>query len=165
MRRHRTPYRNIPRTIFLVWESEVLALFGNSLQKVLVTWFHGRTIAQAVNRRLATGAARVRAKDQEMWDLWWTNCYCGTVPCQFSFHRLLHTHQSPGAGAISQLVVEVQNGFSFTPPHETIKKNYHVLLSEFAPSPKNALNVSHTTEIISVNNINCFFNVDAMILF
>jgi hypothetical protein len=31
-------------------------------------------------------------------------------PCQFSFHRLLHTHLSSGAGAIGQLVADVPSG-------------------------------------------------------
>jgi hypothetical protein len=43
--------------------------------------------------------------------------------CQFSFHRLLHTHDlSPGAGKIRQLVADVQSGLSLTPPQETKKK-------------------------------------------
>jgi hypothetical protein len=41
-------------------------------------------------------------------------------PCQFSFHRLLHTHHlSSGAGAIIQLVADVPSGLSLTPPQET----------------------------------------------
>jgi hypothetical protein len=47
------------------------------------------------------------------------------VSCQFSFHRLLHTHLSSGAGTIGQLVAEVPNGLSLTPPQET-KKNIYV---------------------------------------
>jgi hypothetical protein len=39
-------------------------------------------------------------------------------PCQFSFHRLLHTHHlSSGPGTIGQLVVDVPSGLSLTPPH------------------------------------------------
>jgi hypothetical protein len=39
-------------------------------------------------------------------------------PCQFSFHRLLHTHHhlSSGAGTIGQLVADVPSGLSLTPP-------------------------------------------------
>jgi hypothetical protein len=38
-------------------------------------------------------------------------------PCQFSFHRLFHTHHlSYVAGTIGQLVAEVPSGISFTPP-------------------------------------------------
>jgi hypothetical protein len=41
-------------------------------------------------------------------------------PCQFSFHRLLHTpHLSSGAGTMGQLVADVPNGLSLTPPEET----------------------------------------------
>jgi hypothetical protein len=37
-------------------------------------------------------------------------------PCQFSFHRLLHTHHlSSGAGTIGQLVADVPSGLSLTP--------------------------------------------------
>jgi hypothetical protein len=42
-------------------------------------------------------------------------------PCQFSFHRLLHTHHhlSSGAGTIGQLVADVPSGFNPTLPQET----------------------------------------------
>jgi hypothetical protein len=42
-------------------------------------------------------------------------------PCQFSFHRLLHTHHhlSSGAGTIGQLEADVPSGLSLTPPQET----------------------------------------------
>jgi hypothetical protein len=43
-------------------------------------------------------------------------------PCQLSFHRLLHTHLSSGAGTIGQLVADVPSGLSLTPPQETKKK-------------------------------------------
>jgi hypothetical protein len=42
--------------------------------------------------------------------------YFGLI-CQFSFHRLLHTHHlSSGAGTIGQLVADVPGGLSLTPP-------------------------------------------------
>jgi hypothetical protein len=43
--------------------------------------------------------------------------------CQFSFHRLLHTHHHllSGAGTIGKLVAGVPSGLSLTPPQE-IKK-------------------------------------------
>jgi hypothetical protein len=43
-------------------------------------------------------------------------------PCQFLFHRLLHTHLSSGDGTIGQLVADVPSGLSLTPPHEIKKK-------------------------------------------
>jgi hypothetical protein len=44
-------------------------------------------------------------------------------PCQFSFHRMLHTHHlSSGAGTIGQLVADVSNGLSLTSPQETKKR-------------------------------------------
>jgi hypothetical protein len=40
--------------------------------------------------------------------------------CQFSFHRLLHTHHhlSSGTGIVGQLVADVPSGLSLTPPQE-----------------------------------------------
>jgi hypothetical protein len=44
-------------------------------------------------------------------------------PCQFSFHRLLHTHRlSSGAGTIGQLVADVLSGLSLTPPKQKLNK-------------------------------------------
>jgi hypothetical protein len=46
-------------------------------------------------------------------------------PCQFAFHRLLHTHHlSSGAVTIGQLVADVPSELSLTPPQET-KKNFY----------------------------------------
>jgi hypothetical protein len=66
---------------------------------------------------------------QVMWNLWWPNWHCGKIfseyfgiPCQFSLHRLLHTHHhhlSSGAGTIGQLVADVPSALSFTPLQET----------------------------------------------
>jgi hypothetical protein len=66
-----------------------------------------------------------------MWDLWWTKwnwCrffseYFGFL-CQFSFHRLFHTHHhlSSEAGTIDQKVGDEPSRFSLTPPQETKKK-------------------------------------------
>jgi hypothetical protein len=75
----------------------------------LLTRCIGRAISQAVSRWLPTAAARVRVQVM--------SCgICGGqsgtgagllrvlgFPCQFSFHRLLHTHHlSSGAGTIGQ---------------------------------------------------------------
>jgi hypothetical protein len=35
-------------------------------------------------------------------------------PCQFSFHRLLHTHISTGDGTIGQILAGVPSGVSLT---------------------------------------------------
>jgi hypothetical protein len=41
--------------------------------------------------------------------------------CQFSLHRLLHTHRlSSGAGTVGQLVADVSSGLSLTPPQDTV---------------------------------------------
>jgi hypothetical protein len=47
-------------------------------------------------------------------------------PCQFSFHRLLHTHHLLSeAGKIDQLVADVLSGLSLNPFQETKKgQNY-----------------------------------------
>jgi hypothetical protein len=38
-------------------------------------------------------------------------------PCQFSFHRLLHTHHlSSGAGKIDQILADVPSGLGLTHP-------------------------------------------------
>jgi hypothetical protein len=44
-------------------------------------------------------------------------------PYQFSFHRLPHIHRdlSSGAGTIGQLVADLLNGPSFTPPQEELR--------------------------------------------
>jgi hypothetical protein len=44
--------------------------------------------------------------------------------CQFSFHRLLHTHHHLpfGAGTIGQPVADVPSEFNLTSPQETKKK-------------------------------------------
>jgi hypothetical protein len=80
-------------------------------------------IAQAVSSRLPTAESRVRAKVR--------SCgICGgqsgtgvglseyfDFPCQFSFHRLLHTHHlSTEAGTIEQIMADVPSGLSLTPP-------------------------------------------------
>jgi hypothetical protein len=65
--------------------------------------------------------------------------------CQFSFHRLLHTHHlSSGAGTIGQVVADVPSGLSLTPPkklHEcgtcmTVLRHILAMLCEmFSISP------------------------------
>jgi hypothetical protein len=48
-------------------------------------------------------------------------------PCQFSFHRLLHTHHlSSGAGTIGQTMAGVSSGLSLTPPQETWRDSNRV---------------------------------------
>jgi hypothetical protein len=47
-----------------------------------------------------------------------------SFPCQFSFRRLLDTHNLiSGAGKIGQLVADVPSGLSLNPPQEKIKKS------------------------------------------
>jgi hypothetical protein len=51
-------------------------------------------------------------------------------PCQFSFHQMLDTHLSSGAGTIGQLVADVPSGLSLTPPQD-IKKTSRTSLPSF----------------------------------
>jgi hypothetical protein len=55
-------------------------------------------------------------------------------PCQFSFHRLLHTHHhlSSGPGTIGQLVADVPSGLSLTQPQETTTRTKQ--LKNYVPS-------------------------------
>jgi hypothetical protein len=54
-------------------------------------------------------------------------------PCQFLFHRLLHTHQlSSVDGTIGQVMTDVPSGLSLTPPQETKKKIYPHALGSFS---------------------------------
>jgi hypothetical protein len=53
-------------------------------------------------------------------------------PCQFSFHRLLHTHHhhlSSGAGTVGPIVIIVPSGLSLNPSQERNNASRKVLLS------------------------------------
>jgi hypothetical protein len=91
---------------------------------------NGRTIAQAVSRRLPTAAAWVRAPDR-------TCLICsGQTGTEAGFLRILrfplpilippmlhiHHHLSSGAGTIGYYVADVPSVLSLTPPQETKKK-------------------------------------------
>jgi hypothetical protein len=78
-----------------------------------------RAIAQEVCRRLPNAATRAQAQVGFVVD----KVALGQVfskyfgfPCQFSFHRLLHTnHLSSGAGTVGRLAADVPSGLSLTP--------------------------------------------------
>jgi hypothetical protein len=82
------------------------------------------------SRRLPTAAAWVRAQAE--------SCgICGQsgtlseqygLPCQFSFHRLLHNHHHllSGSGTMGQIVPDVPSGLSLTPPQEIKKILFYV---------------------------------------
>jgi hypothetical protein len=80
----------------------------------------GRTVAQAVSRRLPTAAARFGAKVRSC------GIYGGQSGTGAGFLRvlrfplpILHTHHlSTGAGTIGRLVADVTSLFSLTPPQE-----------------------------------------------
>jgi hypothetical protein len=46
------------------------------------------------------------------------------IPCQVSFHQLLHIHHHLSSGAVTtgQTVADVPSGLSLTPPQETKKR-------------------------------------------
>jgi hypothetical protein len=83
----------------------------------------GRALAQAVSRWLPTVAARVPSRV-------WSSGICGGqsgagagVPCQSSFHQILHHHNHPGQATRVQSVAAVPSGPSWTsPPIKRIKK-------------------------------------------
>jgi hypothetical protein len=104
------------------------SLYLSSLTRSTVArqigWFYGRAIAHAVSRRLPTTAARVRGQvmscgicgGQSDTGAGFPPEYFG-FPCQFSFHRLLHTHHlSSGA------VADVRSGVGLIPPLKKKKK-------------------------------------------
>jgi hypothetical protein len=71
-------------------------------------------------------------------------------PCQFSFHRLLHTHHhhlSSGTGTIGQTVADVPNGLSLTPTQETKKKSKSADLADNIAS--SFISKGQTTDIAS----------------
>jgi hypothetical protein len=76
-------------------------------------------------------------------------------PCQFSFHRLLHTHHhlSSGAGTTGQTVADVPSGLSLTSPQETEKKYYSPLNNSTKPSGS-SLSVLPSARKSSRNNTN-----------
>jgi hypothetical protein len=52
-------------------------------------------------------------------------------PCQFSVYQMLHTRLSSAAGTICQLVADIPNGLSLTPPQGTMLNNYHWISMEW----------------------------------
>jgi hypothetical protein len=57
---------------------------------------------------------------------------CFSFPCQFSFHRLLHTHHlSSAAVTTGQTIADVPSGLSLTSPQETKK----ILVQHLLDSP------------------------------
>jgi hypothetical protein len=88
---------------------------GEKLREVYMHVKRSRSIVQAFSRRLPTSAARVPGQvrsghvgfvvDKVALGQVFSK-YFG-FSCQFSFHRLFHTHHiSPGAGKIGQLVAD-----------------------------------------------------------
>jgi hypothetical protein len=70
-------------------------------------------------------------------------------PCQFLFHRLLHSHHhlSSGAGTIGQIVADVPSGLSLTPTQE-IKKNYTLTSSQL--SDRQRMQSTHWLQVTKV---------------
>jgi hypothetical protein len=53
--------------------------------------------------------------------LWQVFCEYFGFPCQFTFHRLLHTHLSSGAGTTGQIVADVPSGLISPHPKNLTK--------------------------------------------
>jgi hypothetical protein len=85
----------------------------------------GRAITQAVSCRLPTTAARFGPNSCHVGFVGQVLSEYFDVPCQVSFHRLLHTHHhlSSGAGTEGQLLADVPSGLSLAPTKETKKKS------------------------------------------
>jgi hypothetical protein len=104
--------------------------------EVKVTDSIGRTLDQAVSRRLPTAAARVECRSSHVGFLV-DKVALGHIfseflvsPCQISFHRLLRTHHlSTWAVIIGQIMADVSSGLSLTPLQETKEKLKWVLAS------------------------------------
>jgi hypothetical protein len=79
-------------------------------------------------------------------------------PCQFSFHQMLHSYLSSGAGTIGKLVADVPSGLSLTPPHETKKKkrkNLHSVggilrINVILPASSMTLNSAYCTSPLCI---------------
>jgi hypothetical protein len=54
-------------------------------------------------------------------------------PCQFSFHQMLPTHVSSGAGTIRQLAPDITNGLNVTPLHEIKEEIYTYIYAFHCP--------------------------------
>jgi hypothetical protein len=81
-------------------------------------------MAQAVTRRLPTAAVQIRSqfRSRGIYDrqsgTWTDFSECFGSPWQFSFHRMIHTHLSRGAGTIGPLLAGIKSGLSLITPHE-----------------------------------------------
>jgi hypothetical protein len=99
---------------------------GNSNPLLPIRKYRGRAITQAVSHRLPTAAARVRAQLRAC-GICGGQSGTGQVfseyfgsSCQFSFHRLLHTHH-PSSGAGNNRPVSGRRT-KWTQSHPTPKK-------------------------------------------
>jgi hypothetical protein len=85
---------------------------------------YGQFIAQAGSHRHPIKETRVRAHvgscaicgGQSDTEAGFSE-YLG-FPSKFSFHQMLHTHLSSGAGTKVRLMSDIPRGVSLTPPHE-----------------------------------------------
>jgi hypothetical protein len=80
-------------------------------------WEKGRAIAQAVSRWLPTAAVRGSNPGLVMWDFVVDKVALGQVfseyfglPCQSSFHQLLHSHPHVSSGFVQQAEVAAVPG-------------------------------------------------------
>jgi hypothetical protein len=117
-------------SIFISSGSNITAFRRSGELISYVLWWRSlylcTAIAQAVSRRLPTAVDQFKPRSGHVVDKValgqvFSKYFC--FPCQFSFHRLLHTHHlPPRAGTIGQLVAGIPSGHSLTSSQE-IKKN------------------------------------------
>jgi hypothetical protein len=87
-------------TVIIVWNFVTCRRWEHSLRRTATCNIClGRSIAQAVSRRLPTAAARVQTLVWSFGNLWWTKVALVQVffenfgfPCQSTFRLLLHNH-------------------------------------------------------------------------
>jgi hypothetical protein len=83
-----------------------------------------------------------------------------SFPCQFSYHRLLHTHYlSSGAGTIGQLVADVPSGLSLTQLQDA--KNATLSRGFSAPCSQMGafmcfIRISQEKRVVLLNSMNRF---------
>jgi hypothetical protein len=97
----------------------------------------GRCLIKVLSRHLLTGtevnhggrdrvSSRFPTPAARVWSHVWLRGICGGQSdtgagslgfhCQFSFHQLLHTNRSSGAGTVGQIMAVVLNELCLTPP-------------------------------------------------
>jgi hypothetical protein len=102
--------------------NQSVSLRASPLYTLIYVSSKSYAIAQAVSRWLPTVTARVRARGQVMWDLWWTKWHRGTFSPSTSISPAnLHSTNCSTITIIwgwcnRPVVAAVPSGVSLTPP-------------------------------------------------